>query len=458
MALNLTGLASGVDTDAIVAQLMALERQGAVRTKRRETAITARDTGLKDVRAKLSTLKDAAADLRLPTLWKETQRIAATDPTKVGGTRTGAIAPGTYEVTVTALAATERRSYTLAPSSEERVMVVGGKELRLAASAGVSDAAAAINRDNTYAVTAAVSSAGELVLTSRTSGVAGGFSASGGGLGEVAAKARPGADASYSVNGGPVRTSPSNAVADSGVPGLGLTLKATGTSSLTVGEDALDTDAIKGEIKAFVEAYNAALSTIAAKTAERKVPAADADTNAEIGKGQLFADRGLTATVARLRQEVADPLAGNPAALDELAEIGVSTGRASKESTRESLAGSLVLDEAKLDAALQADPYSVQRLLGGVAGVAGLAQRVETVVGSQIGYTQPDGRKVEGLLEGRLEASQKELKRVRDQQAAMDKRLEGKEKRLRAQFAAMEAALAASQTQSSWLNGQLAAL
>ena len=37
----------------------------------------------------------------------------------------------------------------------------------------------------------------------------------------------------------------------------------------------------------------------------------------------------------------------------------------------------------------------------------------------------------------------------------VDARLEAKEKRLKAQFAAMEAAMSASQTQGAWLAGQI---
>ena len=40
----------------------------------------------------------------------------------------------------------------------------------------------------------------------------------------------------------------------------------------------------------------------------------------------------------------------------------------------------------------------------------------------------------------------------------MDTRLEAKEKRLKAQFAAMEAAMSNSQTQLAWLQGQLSGL
>ena len=45
-----------------------------------------------------------------------------------------------------------------------------------------------------------------------------------------------------------------------------------------------------------------------------------------------------------------------------------------------------------------------------------------------------------------------------DEMTRMDTRLAAKEKRMKAQFAAMEAALNQSQTQGAWLQGQLAGL
>ena len=50
------------------------------------------------------------------------------------------------------------------------------------------------------------------------------------------------------------------------------------------------------------------------------------------------------------------------------------------------------------------------------------------------------------------------IKRLRTSMAQMDERLSIRETSLRTQFAAMEAALSQSQSQSAWLAGQLAAL
>jgi flagellar hook-associated protein 2 len=70
--IRLTGLVSGLDTDSIVTQLMALDRQPRSRLEYQQTAVQARQTNLRDVVSKLSTLKLAAADLRSAGVWTDT--------------------------------------------------------------------------------------------------------------------------------------------------------------------------------------------------------------------------------------------------------------------------------------------------------------------------------------------------------------------------------------------------
>ena len=88
----------------------------------------------------------------------------------------------------------------------------------------------------------------------------------------------------------------------------------------------------------------------------------------------------------------------------------------------------------------------MRRLLGG-AGTSAFAQDVETLA-TDLGK----------MLDGRIESAGVETRRIADDLTRTDTRLAAKEKRLKAQFAAMESALSASQTQMAWLQGQLAGL
>jgi flagellar hook-associated protein 2 len=465
MADGLAGIASGVDTATIVSQLMALERQSLTRLQVNQSRLQVRDTGLKDVQSKLSALKSAAQALRSPEMWASKQTVESSDPTRVGVALKGGAGIGGATLDVIALANSSQRSYGFTSAAADRTLTVTPSaagstpsSIAVPANATLDEVAASINANTDLAVFAAVvvpdpaaPTVKQLVLSSRTTGSTSGFTASlsDGGLAEVAGKARTGADAQYKLNGSPtILTSPSNVV-ENAIPGVSLTLKApttTGPVSINVGAPAVDKEAAKTKIRSFVTAYNAVISTTRAKTNEKSVP--DATTAADKLKGQLFGDTGLNSMLDGLRRSVTDAVPGNSAAFDALADLGISTGAAGAGKVADG--GALVIDEAKLTSALDADPTAVRRLLGGISGTEGFAQRVEGLVDRQVGSS--------GAIDMRLTSSVAEQKRITDTMTRTDARLLEREKRLKAQFAAMESALQASQTQQAWLTGQLAAL
>src|SRR5919199_5853562 len=81
--LGLSGLASGVDTSAIVSKLMALDRQGSTRIQLRQSAVQAEQNGLKAVAAKLAAVRDAAVALRDAGTWSQTQSVESCDSARV---------------------------------------------------------------------------------------------------------------------------------------------------------------------------------------------------------------------------------------------------------------------------------------------------------------------------------------------------------------------------------------
>jgi flagellar hook-associated protein 2 len=134
--------------------------------------------------------------------------------------------------------------------------------------------------------------------------------------------------------------------------------------------------------------------------------------------------------------------------MDQLAEIGISTGAATGgAASADSLAGKLVIDDAKLSAALASSPQTVRKLLGATTGTEGIGSKLDDMLATVV----KDG----GDFDGRITSADKEQKRFDDQVAVMNKRIDAKATMLRAQFAAMESAISKSQSQSSWLAGQL---
>src|SRR5919199_2424475 len=99
--INFGGLASGLDTNTIVDQLMAIERQPQTRLKLRQQQIDTRKQALSDIQSRLKNLRLAAQDLKSPTLWLDTQTVDVNDATKLTATRTANAPTGAYQVSVT---------------------------------------------------------------------------------------------------------------------------------------------------------------------------------------------------------------------------------------------------------------------------------------------------------------------------------------------------------------------
>lgn len=454
--LNIGGLASGLDTNSIVDQLMAVERQPRTRLDQQASLITARQSALADFQSRLRAVEAAAKDLRSVTLWSQQQSVATSDATRlsaaiVAGSGAGV---GGYQVEVSQLANAAQRTYSFSSPASAGTITIDGHDTRVAAGASIADVVSAINSDASATVYAAATDSGTLVLSARRTGDTGtGFIALADGTGaltEDAAKAKQGRDALFTVDGVAGRAS-SNDVTNA-IAGVRLTLRGVTTVSgpitVTVAAPAADTGAIKDKLRAFVDAYNSTVDAIRARLDERSVRNATTDEDRQ--KGMLNGDTTLTAILSQMRQAIYTPVRGLPAGMSSLADLGVSTGSASATISRDALAGKLEIDDDVLDAALANNPSGVRDLLAGPANAGGWTRSFERIV--------HDADTTGGTLDVRISGADAELKRLQQTMADMDDRLALKEQTLRAQFTAMETALSQSQTQSSWLSGQLSAL
>lgn len=433
MAVGLSGLASNMDTDTIVTQLMSIERRGQTRLKLADLKAASRQDTLKDIAAKLTALRTATATLRSSATWADRQSVTSTDSARVAvRALEGGVAPGDHTVGVTSLAVSAQRAFTVGAAGG--TLTIGAYGLTVDPGTDAAGIAALLNADDDAPVTAVVAG-GSLVLTARSTGAAGDFTAGAAGLlTEQPAYARSGADAVYTLDG-VAKTSPSNVLTDA-VLGLEITLKAPTASAAVVGAGPPGPDGatIKGAIKAVVDAYNAAQDLMRGELAEKRVSVPQSNFDALQG---LFAgDALLAGAVSAMRS-----------ALGDLSDLGISTGAVSGTSafSKDAVAGRLVVDDTKLGAALAADPAAVRERLAGATGLgARLSDAVTPIAGERI--------------DARLESVAAERKRLAGTLTSTDTRLAGREKHLRGRFAAMETALANSQAQLSWLQGQLGVL
>jgi flagellar hook-associated protein 2 len=445
--LGLSGLASGVDTASIVSQLMALERQKTTKLGYRQAAVGGEQAALKDIAAKLNAFKTAALALKSQDTWKQTQTVESSDPARLAVAKLSGAGIGGHTVTVSRLASSAQRTYAWTPPAADFQLDVAYSaagspttSITVAAGATAAQVAEKINALATSPVYAAVtkdaSGDDQLVLSARKSGQGGVFDVTSPGMTATASKITN-LDAAFTVDGTP-DTSETN-VLESAIPGLRLTLKGVTSDPITVtlGEPALDREAVKTKVKAMVDAYNAVVTSTRSKLAEKG--AAVPGSNFEAARGQLFGDSQLSGMLSRLRQQVTALGAG---AMDDLADIGIGVPKTSGGAVSEDAkAGMLVIDDAKLTAALEQDYTLVKGVLDD------FATEMDTFVTAQ----------TKGL-DSRVDNGDATLRMLSDQVERTNERLDLREKRLKAQFAAMELALQASQTQGAWLSGQLAAL
>jgi flagellar hook-associated protein 2 len=472
--LSLGGLASGMDTEALITQLMTIERQPKIRLQQRELVEDARKGALTDIRTRLQNLATAYATLSDAATWSDVQTVESSDPAKIAVTRVGGAAAGATSVTVSRLASADQIShqnagFTTATSADKLTIAVGAKTITVNVAAGDNlDAIASNINGSSNAPVYATVLAGKLVLSGKTTGASETIAVSDGDttngydlatdLFGVAPLTHSNADARLSLDGGATWvTRASNTITDL-VAGVSLTLKGTTTTavSVTVGEAKPDSAAIQTKIQAFVDQYNSTVDFIQGKIEEKKV--AKPTTTAERSKGVLSGDGALTGLLAKLRQAVSDKFTGN-ASFANLSEVGLSTGKTTGAGTldQSAIKGRLSLDTATLTSKLSSKFSDVKQLFTNPTSVydtQGLQQRFAAAADPWIRGDGTNG----AILDAQISSSDAITKALRDREAELDLRLTAKEKTLRAQFSRLETTLSQSQSKGAWLTGQIASL
>lgn len=445
--LQLGGLVSGLDTDTVIQQLLAVDGQAKTRLTFNQAAAQTRQNALRDVETRLKSLKLAADDLGSTLLWSPTQSADSGDPAKVGVRMSGGGAPGGYYVQVTQMATAAQQTFTWTPQATAGTIDIGGVSVSIDAGADIDAAAATINANSQLGVYAINIGNGKLVLSSRTTGTDGDFTATGAALGGGPIASRPAQNAQLSINGVAQPEQQSNVVSNL-IPGVELTLKSiTDGTTINVSNPGIDRTALTTKLKAFVSAYNDVVDFVSDKLSEKRVT--KPQNAADAGKGVLFGDGGLQSVLSGLRSLVGDSVPGLPAAFSLLSQLGISTGAAagSSATSADSIKGRLTLDETKLGAALDADPLSVQKLLGGVPGSPGFSQSLQKLLEPLVTSN--------GIFDQRVQSAGRDYTDIGDAITRLTDRLSAKETLLRKQFTAMEAAMQRNQAASASILSKL---
>ena len=442
--IQVTGLASGLDTAKIVSQMMDIQKRPVTILQNQSKGLEARNAQLTSIQAALKKVNADALALLDPRVYRGTQKASSSDTTRVAATTTSGAGVGGYQISVGQLANAAQRTFSFTAPASAGTITIDGHDTSVAAGASIYDVADAINNDQTATVYAAATDAGTLVLSNRNTGDTGpGFiaiSGADGVLSEQAAHAKQGQNATYSIDGVP-GSSASNSVAGA-IPGVTLTLTGVTTTSgpvtVNVGAPAADSSKVESAINQFITDYNSAISTIQTQLSQK--PTASDPT-----QGTLYGDNQLRGLLASMRSLMIKGGDGLPSGMATMLDLGVSTGAASSGGpTAAELAGNLTLNASTLEAALRSSSGAVQKVVGA------WANNMASAVNSYSGLG--------GTIAVRLSGDSRQVASLTRRIGTMQSALDDKQNQLTKQFAMLEAALSGNQSTSSWLTSQINAL
>jgi flagellar hook-associated protein 2 len=236
----LSGLASGLDTESIVSQLMQLEMQKVTAVQKRQIGIQQHKDDLNAVKTKLDAFKTAATALSTASTWKATQTASSSDPTRIDATLLGGAGIGGHSIQVEKLASSSQQGFTFTPNAAAGSLSlfygtdplapdINKVSIEIPANATAAEIATAINANEGSPVYAAVVKDGlleRLVLSARKTGEHSNFTVdssalAGGQLTDVPAYTREGAvlNASYKLDDELVSRSSESNIVENAIPG-----------------------------------------------------------------------------------------------------------------------------------------------------------------------------------------------------------------------------------------------
>jgi flagellar hook-associated protein 2 len=440
-SLQITGLASGLDTNKIIQEEMAIYQQPVTNLQNQSSGLTALNKQLTSIQQELKTLSADALAVGDPTLFKTQQSVTSSDPTRVTATSASGAGVGGYQVAVTQLANSAQATYSYtSPTSDDQV-TVGGNPYTIKAGESVQDFVDSVNADHNGTVYAAATNSGTVVFSSRATGLSSSVGVSDPGNALSLQSSKAGQDALFSVDG--VNGSSSSNTVTNAIGGVTLTLTGVTTTSgpitVNVGAPAPSSSNIQGAINTFVTQYNKVISDV--QTQLQQQPSKSDPT-----QGTLFGDPELQDLLTSMRSMMYRAGAGLPAGAATMDDIGVSTGATtgSGAESQSALAGNLTLNATALTNMLQSNASGVKAILGSWSS---------SFVGLVDNASDPSG-----TISARIAGDSSQISSLGNQISSMQSALTDKQNFLVKQFAQLEAALSSNQSESSWLTSQIASL
>ncbi|GAA1136003.1 flagellar filament capping protein FliD [Nesterenkonia lutea] len=429
MSIALPGLASGLDSAALIESLMQVEAVPQQLLQRQASKTNTFVAALQGLNTRVAAVAESSAEIAKPDALRAF--TAQSSSQSVTATASSAYAAGSLDFTVesTALRHTLVTGAVAEWDTEEfSITAADGTTTAITSdSTGLDDVVKAINASGA-GVNAVKIPVGDgthrLQLSAAETGSDGAFTLGGSAVGSTVTSA--GADASLTLWAGTAAeqrvTSASNTF-EGLMPGVDVQVSAVSTTPVTV-TVARDAEASTTTAESLVTSVNSVLSYI--RTNSKVATGSDGSTSA----GVLTGDSAVRSAQQRMSDAVIRPVDGRSPS-----EIGISV-------TRD---GELTFDKEKFAAALAADPSGVE------ATVAQLATRINDVA------TQLSDR-YDGQITQRITGQEGLANRLTDQVEQWDDRLANRRATLERTYAALEVQMQSLNSQMDYLSSQLASL
>lgn len=480
MPIRITGMATGMDTETMIKQMMQAHRVPIDRMKQKQQTITWQRDAYREMNTMMAGLRDTISSLRLESTTNA--KKVTTGTTAVTATATSNSTPGAYALTIRQMASAATINGNTVSSAtgplntaSDTVLTVNGVDITVAQNSNANDVVAALNAKTAQTGVKASFDAvtQRLTFTHNQTGSASAIN--------IATKS---GDSSLltNMNLGTTTAAGKQAIVDyNGVSGLtfdtnsfkieGITFSLKPTAgavypmnvNVTV---SADTGKVFDTMKEFVSKYNELIDKVHKKTTESRYrdfqPLSEdqkkgmkedeiKEWEEKAKSGMLRNDATLKGALDKMRLALMEPTRGLPAgAYNMLSDIGIAT---SKPGTQLAYSdnGKLYLDEVKLREALETNPEQVSELL-----TKGYADRLY----KELDLTVTRLTKMAGSSATLADNSNLSLA-LRD----LDKKIFEKNSGLKAyedkyykQFAALETAIQTMNSQSAWLTQQFSSM
>ena len=440
MAISSAGIGSGLDVAKIVEQMVAAEKTPLKKLEYKAEGIQTQISTYGEIKSLTSKLGDIVSKLTRDSAWNGVS-ISSSNPT-LSGTMTGIAATGTYNIKVTHLAQAQTTALGgaggIALAKDQAMGAVGTIKLKMGAvekdiSVSGSDTltkiATKINEAEMgiqASVVTDVDGKERLMLRSKETGTDKAFTVDLGAAPAVLGQntTQNAQNAKVELNGLVVESS-SNTFANT-IPGMSFTVSEVTSTAATLNVKA-DTEAMKKNIQEFVDTYNELNDLLTKST--KSVRTADGKLDPSVQKEGVGTLQGDSATVSlqnSLRM-LTQGISGSTGGLTRLAEIGIQMQEGGKLST----------DTTKLDKALT----NLEGLKGLFANKAdalgqggGIAVNFKNFTDKLLAF--------DGTLNTKSDSLESKLKSNTAEQDKVNKRADTLEKRLYAQYSALDTKMA----------------